>query len=155
MRVATLFAVFFWAFITPALAQSDRVVSYTIVDGRGIPASLTGRAGNAEAGRKLFFDRGSTGCSGCHGSPGGPGAQPNPDGASAPSLAGVAGRRSEGALRLWLVAPGVINPLTEMPSYYEIGQRTDPNDPRYGETLLSAAEIEDLIAYLMRQTSRQ
>lgn len=135
-----------------ATAQSDRVVSYTIVNAREIPQSLTGTEGDPERGRKLYFDREATGCSGCHGSPGGPGAQPNSGGDVAPSLSGIAGRRTIGRLRLWLVAPDVIRPGTQMPTYYAVGQRQDPHDPRFGEPRLAAAEIEDLLAYLMRQT---
>lgn len=133
-------------------AYAQNVVAYEIVDGREIPASLTGKPGDAEAGRQLYFDRQLTRCSGCHGSPDGPGAQADQDAVGAPSLSGVAGRLSEGAIRIWLVAPQVIRPGTRMPSYYSIGQRDDPADPRYGETLLTAAEIENLVAYLMRQT---
>ncbi len=134
-----------------AMADVERVVSYTIVNAREIPESLTGSDGNPELGRRLYFDRAQTGCSGCHGSPSGPGAQPNSSGPAAPPLSGIASRRTEGRLRLWLVAPEVIRPGTEMPAYYTVGQRSDPEDPRYGEPRLSAAEIEDLLAYLMRQ----
>lgn len=141
------------ALAMPAFAQN--VVAYEIVDGKEIPDSLTGQPGNAEAGRKLYFDRQLTRCSGCHGSPDGPGAKPDPDAGGAPSLSGVAERLSEGAIRMWLVAPQVIRPGTRMPGYYSVGQRDDPADPRYGETLLTAAEIEDLVAYLMRQTGRR
>ena len=91
-------------------AQSARVVAYEIVNGREIPASLTGEEGDPEAGRTLYFDREATGCSGCHGSPGGPGAQPDTDGEPAPVLAGIASRMTEGTMRLWLVAPEVLNP---------------------------------------------
>lgn len=132
-------------------AQTARVVPYEIVNARSIPTSLTGGPGNAELGRRLFFDRDMTGCSGCHGSPGGPAAQLNRDTANAPSLKGVARRLGEGTLRLWLVAPGLLNANTAMPAYYEIGQRDDPLDPRFGEPRLSAAEIEALIAYLLLQ----
>jgi sulfur-oxidizing protein SoxX len=135
----------------PLLAQSDRVVAYRIVNAQEIPVSLTGLAGDFERGRQLYFDRDATGCSGCHGSPGGPGAQPNAEGPEAPSLAGIASRLSEGRLRLWLVAPTVIRPQTAMPGYYTVGQRSDPEDPRFGEPRLSAGEIEDILAYLMKQ----
>ena len=128
-------------------AAAGNVVAYEIVNGREIPASLTGQPGDPEAGRKLYFDRQLTRCSGCHGSPEGPVAQTETD---APSLSGVAERLLEGAIRLWLVAPQVIAPGTSMPGYYSIGQRDDPADPRYGEPLLTASEIEDLVAYLMR-----
>ena len=132
-------------------AQSERAVAYEIVNGREIPQSLTPLIADSEAGRALYFDRDLTGCSGCHGSPGGPGAQPDEGAEAAPSLAGIATRMSEGAMRLWLIAPEVLNPDTAMPSFYQVGQRTDPKDPRFGEPLLSSQEIENLIAYLKRQ----
>lgn len=139
----------------PALAQSgpERVVAYKIVNAREIPVSLTGAPGDAEKGRKLYFDREATGCSGCHGSPGGPGAQPNSGEEVSPSLSGIASRRTIGRMRLWLVAPEVIRPGTRMPTYYAVGQRQDPQDPRFGEPRLTASEIEDLLAYLMRQSA--
>ena len=112
-----------------ALGQERRVVGYEIVNGRSIPDSLTGRPGNAEAGRKLYFDRTLTGCSGCHGSPGGPGAQANTEGADAPTLSGVADRMDAGTIRMWLIAPRVLAPLSSMPGYYSVGQRSDENDP--------------------------
>ena len=129
--------------------EQDRVVAYQIVDASEIPASLTGQSGDAEAGRKLYFDRELTGCSGCHGSPAGPGAEAGQGADGAPPLTRVSARMPEGTIRLWLVAPEVLSPETTMPAYYRIGQRTDPNDPRFGEPLLSAAEIEDLVAYLL------
>lgn len=133
------------------VVPTERVVSYAIEDGRRIADPLGGIAGDPELGRKLYFDRGLTGCSGCHGSPGGPGAQANVQAADAPSLRGIATRMEEGTIRLWLVAPRAIAPESDMPAFYDVGQRTDPNDPRYGEPILTAAEIEHLVAYLMRQ----
>lgn len=130
---------------------ADRVVAYQIVDGRTIPDSLTGRPGDPEAGRQLYFDRALTGCSGCHGSPGGPGAEANPNQDRAPSLQDLANRMDAGTVRLWLIAPQVLRPGTAMPGYYALGQRDDPKDPRYGEPILSAQEIENLLAYLLRQ----
>lgn len=138
-----------------AQSRPDRVVAYEIVNGRGIPKSLTGDPGDPEAGRRLYFDRARTGCSGCHGSPGGPGAQADPDTGDTPGLSSLPGRMSEATVRLWLVAPQVLRPETGMPGYYAIGQRDDPADPRFGEPLLSAAEIEDIIAYLMRRDGQQ
>lgn len=134
-------------------ANGDRVVAYTIVDASAIPESLTGRPGDPEAGRRLYFDRQLTRCSGCHGSPGGPGAEADPDRSAAPSLAGLAERMRPGTIRLWLVAPNVINPETTMPGFYDIGQRQDPQDQRFGEPLLSAQDVENVLAYLMRQAT--
>ena len=137
----------------PLWAQEpERVVSYRIVDAREIPESLTGAPGDPEAGRKLYFDLSVTGCSGCHGSPGGPGAQTDPGAEGAPELDRLAARMTEGTIRLWLVAPQVLRPDTAMPGFYSVGQRTDPEDPRYGETHLSAGQIEHIVAYLMAST---
>lgn len=141
---------------TAALAATDaaeRVVAYTIADARAIPDSLTGKPGDPEAGRALYFDAKLARCAGCHGAPDGEAGQGAPHAApTAPSLADLGGRLDEGAIRLWLVAPEVIEPGTAMPGYYSVGQRDDPADPRFGEPLLTAAEIENLVAYLARQT---
>ena len=134
-----------------SIAAADRVVAYRIIDGREITEPLGGYAGDPELGRKLYFDRRLTGCSGCHGSPGGPGAQANAQADNAPTLRSIASRMTAGTMRLWLVAPQVLNPDTKKPGYYDVGQRNDPTDPRYGEPLLSAEEIEHLVAYLSRQ----
>lgn len=131
-------------------ASAPDVVAYEIVDAREIPDSLTGEPGDAAAGRALYLDGKLTRCAGCHGVP--DGSRADQDAGGAASLAGVADRLSEGRIRLWLVAPGVADPDTRMPGYYGLGQRDDPADPRYGEPWLTAAEIEDLVAYLMEQT---
>jgi L-cysteine S-thiosulfotransferase len=140
---------------------TDRVVAYSVVDARAIPDSLTGQAGDPQAGRALYLDEKLARCAGCHGVPddataprtevqagGGPaGRAPE-----APPLDDVGQRLGQGAIRLWLVAPQVVRPGTAMPAFYAIGQRDDPADPRFGEPLLTASEIEDLVAYLSRQT---
>ncbi len=136
---------------TLSAQAADRVVSYRIVDAREIPDALTQSPGDPEAGRQLYFDRTLTGCSGCHGSPGGPGAEAVANQEDAPSLQNLARRMSPGTARLWLVAPTILRPGTAMPAYYTVGQRNDPKDPRYGEPILSAQEIENILAYILRQ----
>lgn len=149
-RIAFLAAV-----LSGSGAAAERVVAYEIVDAREISASLTGRPGDPEAGRALYFDDKLTRCAGCHGAPGDAAAGNGAAASSgAPPLADVVGRIGEGAVRLWLVAPQVIAPGTRMPAYYSIGQRMDPADPRFGGPLLTAAEIEDLVAYLTRPPTR-
>jgi L-cysteine S-thiosulfotransferase len=135
-----------WALAHPA-AGAERVVAYEIVDAREIPVSLTGGPGDPETGRALYLDDKLARCAACHGVPGG---LPAATGklAEAPRLGDVGRRLRPGAIRLWLVAPEVIAPGTRMPSFYALGQRDDPADPRFGEPLLTAAEIEDLVAYL-------
>jgi L-cysteine S-thiosulfotransferase len=134
---------------------AERVVAYEIVDAREIPASLTGRPGDPQAGRALYFDDKLARCAGCHGAPDEPAPDRRPASdaaADAPPLTDVGRRLGAGALRLWLVAPQVIAPETRMPPYYAVGQRMDPADPRFGEPLLTASQIEDLVAYLMQPT---
>lgn len=126
-------------------AAGEPVVSYTIVDGRAIPESLTGEPGDAERGRALYADDPRAGCPACHGEPGAKGETGE---AEAPDLSGAGARLSPGELRLWLVAPEVLDEDTAMPPYYAAGQRTGAEDPLYGGPRLTAGEIEDLVAYL-------
>lgn len=140
-----IYNIFLLVALAGAAAAAERVVAYEIVDAREIPASLTGRPGDPQAGRALYFDDKIARCAGCHGTPEAPGAD-------APALGDLGRRLGEGAVRLWLVAPHVIAPETRMPAYYAVGQRMDPADPRFGEPLLTAAQIEDLVAYLTQPT---
>ncbi len=131
------------ALAVPAVAdEPPRVVPYQIVNARTIPESLTGSAGDPAAGRALYYDP-TIDCARCHGTPGAA------DAVNAPDLGGLAGRMEIGTARLWIVAPGVLAPETTMPAYYAAGQRTDQADPRFGEPLLSAAELENILAYLI------
>ncbi|MEM6680165.1 MAG: c-type cytochrome [Pseudomonadota bacterium] len=121
------------------------IVAYTIVDGREIPESLTGRAGDPEAGSALYLDAARTGCILCHGVPKAAG-PPLPPADGIPALDGVGARLSPGRLRLWIVAPAMTG--AEKPSLYAPGQRTDPDDPLHGGPTLTASEVEDLVAWL-------
>ncbi|HSF94180.1 MAG TPA: c-type cytochrome [Thermohalobaculum sp.] len=120
---------------------AEPIVAYTIADGSRIDASLTGAAGNPDAGAALFFSAAPGGCAGCHGMPG-------TGGGGAADLAGLGARRTPGEIRLWIVAPEVIAPETGMPAFYAPGQRLEPDDPLYGGPALTAQQVEDLVAYL-------
>lgn len=122
---------------------ADPVVAYTIVNGNSIPASLSGAPGDAARGRRLYASNPRAGCPACHGMPGDPGG-----GVTAPDLAGIGARLTPGQIRLWLVAPEAQDAATKMPSFYAAGQRKAADDPLYGGPALTAAEIEDLVAYL-------
>ena len=127
---------------------TEPVVAYRITDAAEILDSLTGAPGDAERGRVLFTEEPRAGCQVCHRVQGAPAGDDDPKLEGAPDLAGVGARLSEGALRLWIVAPEVILPDTKMPAYYAPGQRQGATDPLYGGPALTAAEIEDLVAYL-------
>ena len=96
--------------------------------GDAIPQSLTGLPGDVTRGRALAVDRTST-CILCHS---GPFPEQKFQGDLAPGLGGAGNRWSEGQLRLRLVDASRLNPATIM----------------RGKPILSAEQIEDLVAYL-------
>ena len=111
-----------------------------------IAQSLTGRPGDAERGREVAFGRDRGNCPVCH-------VLPAPDdrlhGDVGPSLRGVAGRLNEGQLRLRLVDGRRLNPASLMPSYYRLDGLRRVATPYAGKPVLTAQEIEDVLAYLM------
>lgn len=116
-----------------------------VVDGDAIPASLTGTPGDATRGRALVVDRTST-CILCHS---GPFPEQRFLGDVAPSLAGTGSRWSAGELRLRLVDASRLNAATIMPSYYRIDGLSRVGRAWQGKTILSAEQIEDMVAYLV------
>ena len=116
----------------------------TIVD-ESIPQSLTGKPGNAENGKKVIINRKKGNCLACH-------VMPIPDqqfhGLTGTDLHGVASRMEVAELRMRIVDPKVVNPDTMMPSFHKTGQHRVLKKFQ-GKTILSAQEVEDVIAYLM------
>jgi sulfur-oxidizing protein SoxX len=66
-----------------------------------------------------------------------------------PPLDGVGSRYTAGELRLRLVDPKAINPHTVMPAYYKVEGLYRVLDRYQGQALLTAQEIEDIVAYLL------
>jgi sulfur-oxidizing protein SoxX len=110
-----------------------------------MPASLTGKAGDPARGRAIVANRQAGLCLLCHS---GPFPEDAFQGNLAPDLRGVGARLSEGQLRLRIVDPSRINPATIMPSYYR-AEGLERVAPAYrGKRLLSAEQIEDVVAFL-------
>jgi sulfur-oxidizing protein SoxX len=126
----------------PAQAQALR--PYTVV-GDAIPDSLTGATGDTIRGRALIVNRSST-CILCHS---GPFPEQKFQGDLAPNLAGSGSRWSEGQLRLRLVDASRLNAETIMPSYYRIEGLTRVGRSWQDKPILSAEQIEDIVAYLV------
>jgi sulfur-oxidizing protein SoxX len=130
------------ALVPAAAAQELR--SYVIV-GDSIPDSLTGDAGDAVRGRSIVAGRTTGLCLLCH-------SAPIPEerfqGNLAPSLAGAGAHWSAGQLRLRLVDPARLNENTIMPSYYRLSGLQRVAKGFDGKTLLTAEQIEDVVAYL-------
>jgi sulfur-oxidizing protein SoxX len=110
-----------------------------------IPASLTGSKGDPARGRAIVVDRQVGLCLLCH-------SGPFPDqrfqGDLAPDLAGVGARLSAGQIRLRIVDASRVNPASIMPAYFKTDglQRVAP--AFRGKTVLSAQQIEDVVAFL-------
>lgn len=119
-----------------------------------VAASLTGAPGNPAEGRKVLADRGLGNCVACH-AVSEMGDVPF-HGDVGPTLDGVADRWDEAMLRGILVNPKNVYEGTVMPAFYK---STGFTRPGVGFTrkpaqeplppLLSAQQIEDVVAYLM------
>jgi L-cysteine S-thiosulfotransferase len=126
-------------------AAAAKLVKYKVVDGTSIPKSLTGKPGDAKKGRKLAINRKKGNCLACH-------AMPIPEqpyhGNIGTDLNGAGGRYTEGELRLRLVDSKVVNPDTIMPAFYKNTGFHRVLKKFKGKTILSAQEVEDIVAYV-------
>ncbi len=113
--------------------------------GDEIPAPLEGAVGDAARGRAIVADRAVGLCVLCHA---GPFPEVRFQGDLAPPLDGAGSRWSEGQLRLRLVEPQRFTPGTIMPSYYRREGFERVAAGYSGKPILSAAQIEDVVAYL-------
>lgn len=143
--IAARLAACAWLAAAPAAGQ----VAPFDVAGDAIPAPLDGLAGDAARGAVVLRNRESANCLICH-------AIPDPSerfmGDVGPPLAGVGGRLTPGQVRLRLVDPTRLNAAAIMPAYHRVdGMRRV--DARFaGRPVLTAQEIEDLVAYLATLT---
>jgi sulfur-oxidizing protein SoxX len=108
--------------------------------------SLTGLAGDPVRGRTIAIDQTKGNCIICHTLPA-PELPADAFGDLGPPLAGVGSRQSVPALRQRIVDPRVLSPDTVMPSYF-VTTYTRVPAAYAGKTILTAQEVEDLVAYL-------
>ncbi len=126
------------------------VQPYTVV-GDAISESLTGKPGDPARGRAIVAERRVGLCLLCH-------TAPIPEerfqGDLAPNLAGSGARWSRGQLRLRIVNSRALNPATIMPSYYHIDDLNRVGRTWSGKPVLTAEQVEDVVAYLatLRET---
>jgi sulfur-oxidizing protein SoxX len=132
------------ALLTPSAIGAQALRPYA-VEGDAIPEPLTNTRGDVTRGRALVVDRTST-CILCHN---GPFPEQKFQGDVAPSLSGTGSRWSEGQLRLRLVDGSRLNAATIMPSYYRVDGLTRVSPALRGKPILSAEQIEDIVAYLI------
>ncbi len=127
-------------------AQAAELVKFEIVGGESIDKSLTGQPGDAANGRKVAINRKLGNCLACH-------ALPIPEqpfhGDVGPDLSETGGNLSEGEIRLRVVNSKVLNPDTIMPAFYRIDGFERVLKKFQGKTMLSAQQVEDVVAYVM------
>lgn len=117
------------------------------VEDEAINASLTGKPGDPVNGKKVFLNRKKGNCLACH-VVSSLADQPF-HGEVGPPLDGTASRWSEGELRLRIVNPKIINEDTIMPAFYRADGFTRVLKKFKGKTVISAQEVEDVLAYVM------
>ena len=134
--------------LSAAAPSDDQLVLYRIVDG-AIPEPLTDQPGDPERGRRIVLDRDGGDCTICH-------AMPLPQrefhGTVGPPLDGIGRRTMAGVLRLRLVDAKAFNPETIMPAYYKVEGLHRVLDRYRARPILTAQQIEDIIAYLLTLT---
>ena len=111
-----------------------------------IPQSLTGVKGDPARGRAIVVNRQVGLCLLCHS---GPFPEERFQGNLAPDLTGAGTRASEGQLRLRIVDSGRINPATIMPAYHRTEGLARVAPAWRSKPILSAEQIEDVVAFLM------
>lgn len=130
-----------------SVSLAEEPAGYEIVDDETIPASLTGAPGDSDKGRETFINRKLGNCLGCHAVTE---LEAEPfHGEVGPPLDGVADIYGEGELRLRVVNPKIVNPDTIMPGFYVADGLHRVAEKFEGKTILTAEQIEDIVAYLM------
>ena len=132
--------------VTSAWAKEIAPGDVKIMDGE-VAQSLTGMPGDPAKGRKFFADRKLGNCLACHA---------NSDqsehlfhGEVGPPLDGVAERWSIDQLRAIMVnSKAVFGPQTVMPGFYSLEVGKNVRKDLVGKTILTAAEVEAIVAYL-------
>jgi L-cysteine S-thiosulfotransferase len=116
-------------------------------EGNAVAQSLTGKPGNPEEGAKALVDRGLGNCLACHAISALKKEQFHGD--VAPPLDGVADRWRPEELRAIVVdAKQAFGPDSVMPGFYSLNVGLNVREDLVGKTILTAQQVEDVVAYL-------
>ena len=121
------------------------VFSGSVFSNDEIAASLTGARGDPVRGRALVANRQVGLCLLCHS---GPFPEERFQGNLAPDLRSAA-RLSEGEIRARIVDSRRANPASIMPAYFDTGGLTRVAPSFRGRAILTAEQIEDVVAYIV------
>ena len=145
MRRALVLAI---SLVLAPIAAAQTAATY-LVEGDAIAQPLVAGGGDAARGRQLLVARDPANCILCHGAPAAlRDAGVRFSGDLAPPLDGAGARWTPAQLRLRLVDSARLNPQTIMPAYFRTEGLTEVAAAFRGKPIMSAREIEDLIAYL-------
>ncbi|MCF7698916.1 sulfur oxidation c-type cytochrome SoxX [Loktanella sp. M215] len=150
--IRTITAIAGLCLATAAAAQEVAPADVSFDDAGAIAVSLSGQPGDGTAGQEVMTTRSMGNCVACH--------QVSAldaafQGNVGPSLDGVADRWDETQLRGIVANAKMMFPDTMMPAFYKVSGYTRPGDAFTGKAgteplppLLSAQQIEDVVAYL-------
>ena len=144
MKLKMLAGIVLTSLLACERADTQRVdLSGTIADTWVTP--LTHAPGHIARGRRVFTSRESGHCILCHSVAG---LDAEFQGTVGPTLTGVADRLSPAQLRLRVIDYQKIVPGALMPSYYRLDGLNQVGDAYADSTILTAQEVEDVVAYL-------
>jgi len=137
--------------VTASFATAETVMPAKVMFKDGaVPMSLTGVPGDPVEGRKVFANRKQGNCLACH---------MNADlseqsfhGEVGPPMDGVASRWEVADLRGIVANSKMMFPETIMPGFYVDTGYTRPLEDFAGKPVLSAQQVEDVVAYLLTLT---
>jgi len=137
------------ALMAASVATAGTVAPDSVpIEDMELKQSLTGAAGDAVAGREAFADRKKGNCLACHAN-----ADLNDQlfhGEVGPILDGVADRWNQAQLRAIVVnSKDVFGEQSIMPGFYTMKVGINIAEKHAGTTILTAQEVEDIIAYLL------
>ena len=131
-----------------SVAVAETVLPQNVAFTEGtVETSLTGVAGDADNGRKVFANRKQGNCLACHMNADMP--EESFHGEVGPMMDGVADRWSEAELRAIVTNSKKVFEGTIMPAFYVDMGYERPLDDFAGKSILTAQQVEDVIAYLM------
>ncbi|MDX2264941.1 MAG: sulfur oxidation c-type cytochrome SoxX [Hyphomicrobiales bacterium] len=107
----------------------------------GIDTPLTSALGDPGRGLRIVAAADKGACAACHQIPQAPSER---QGDMGPSLQGVGARYTEAQLRQWIVDPGAV----AMPAYHKQSGLARVAGAYAGKTILTAQEVEDVVAFL-------
>jgi sulfur-oxidizing protein SoxX len=136
------------AVLVPGIAMTETVAPSDVkFEDGAVTTSLTGAAGDPVKGKDWFVGRKLGNCLACH---------ENSDasnesfhGEVGPSLDGAGDRWSEAELRGIVSNSKMMFDGTIMPSFYNVSGYNRPLKDFDGKTILSAQQVEDIVAYLL------